>query len=75
MNEQTPSGLIGFYRCPACGSPMVKKGTYGGGTATQWAIRPVSSTGSAKQFLYPEQDEYECSNPGCRQTLLRPSDT
>ena len=59
------------YTCPVCGYPMTRMSTYDGGTATQRIVGAVAATGSSAQFLYHQQEEYECTNPQCRMTLLR----
>jgi hypothetical protein len=75
MMKETLPGLTGDYLCPKCKSPMTKKARYGGGSAEMWVNIPVSSSGSVYHSIYPQQDEYECTNPQCKKSLLRPSIT
>jgi len=73
--DYTGSNLeISPYYCPKCGSPMRKKPQSAympSGTATQWPVWPVSSSGSSVVSMYPGYEIYECTNITCRRNLLR----
>jgi len=61
------------FRCPRCGSPMVRQTRYRGGTASLWEDYPVSSSGTASVYMYSQEEIYVCTNPQCGQSLLRPN--
>jgi hypothetical protein len=55
--------------CPSCGSPMVKKETYDGGSATEWNLTTSSSVAASGSF-YREKSVFKCINPECGRMLL-----